>query len=115
VSAQDVAVFPLPADVTAEARESAKREIAKHTDIVGEDSRGIRLSGRQLGQTGPIWHYQYTRFYAVPRGFLAAGNDLREGVKVAFAERAEDLAAGFENPSVRELVEDELRFRKVIA
>ncbi|MDP9266206.1 MAG: hypothetical protein M3O91_08855 [Chloroflexota bacterium] len=115
MSAQDVAVFPLPADVTPEVRETARREIAKHTEIVGEDEHGIRLSGRQLGKTGPIWHFQYTRIYALPRGFLAAANDLREGVKVAFAERAEDLAASFENPAVRELIEDELRFRKVIA
>jgi len=41
-------------------------------------------------------------------------HDLREGIKVGFADEPAKLAECFEEPSVRELIEDELRFRKVI-
>ena len=106
--------FPLPFDASAEERATAKREIGKHTQVVGEAERAIRFVGEAVGQTGPVWHFQYTRLYRVPNGYLAAARDLHEGVKVAFAKDAESLAEGFENPLVREFIEDELRFRKVI-
>lgn len=110
----EVAEFPFPADVTDEERETARREIGKHTTIVGEEPDRIRFAGRWLGQTGPIWHFQYTRLYALPRGYLVAAHDLREGITVAFAEDAAQLPGSFENAQVREFIEDELRFRKVI-
>ncbi len=106
--------FPLPHDVSAEEREAAKREIGKHAQIVGVAERAIRFIGEQIGQTGPVWHLQYTRLYRLPNGYLAAARDLHEGVKVAFAKDAGSLAEGFANPLVREFIEDELRYRKVI-
>ncbi|HET7699304.1 MAG TPA: hypothetical protein VFM06_00385 [Candidatus Limnocylindria bacterium] len=106
--------FPLPYDVTAEERETVRREIAKHTQIVGEADRAIRFVGERIGQTGPVWHFQYTRLYRLPNGYLAAGRDMHEGMKIAFAADADSLAAAFENPLVGEFVEDELRFRGVI-
>ncbi len=84
----EIAEFPLPADVTDEERAVAKREIGKYTKIVGED--------------------------ALPKGYLAAGHDLHEGIKVAYAETPEDLPKAFANDLVREFVEDELRYRKII-
>ncbi len=109
------AEFPLPADVTDEERSTAKREIAKHAKIVGEEPGVIRFDGELVGQTGPVWHYQYTRMYRLPKGYLAAGHDLHEGIKVAFADDPAKLADVFaENETVREFLEDELRFRKVI-
>ncbi len=110
----DVAEFPLPADVTDDERSTAKREIGKHAIIVGEEPHAIRFEGRTIGQTGPVWHLQYTRLYALAKGYLVAAHDLHEGIKVAYTERAEDLQNAFENPVVREFIEDELRFRKVI-
>ena len=110
----EIAEFPLPADVTEEERATAKREIGKHSKIVGEEPRVIRFEGRLIGQTGPVWHFQYTRLYQLPKGYLAAGHDLHEGMKVAHAEKAEDLPKAFDNDLVREFVEDELRYRKII-
>jgi len=110
----EIAEFPLPADVTDEERAVAKREIGKYTKIVGEEPRVIRFAGRTIGQTGPVWHFQYTRLYALPKGYLAAGHDLHEGIKVAYAETPEDLPKAFANDLVREFVEDELRYRKII-
>jgi hypothetical protein len=110
----EVAEFPLPADATAEERATAKREIAKHTKIVGESGNVIRLEGELIGQTGPVWHFQYTRMYKLPRGYLAAAHDLHEGIKVAYADQPEGLPKAFENPLVREFLEDELRFRKIV-
>ena len=110
----EIAEFPLPADVTEEERATAKREIGKYTKIIGEEPRVIRFAGRTIGQTGPVWHFQYTRFYQLPKGYLAAGHDLHEGIKVAFAETPDDLPKAFENDLVREFVEDELRYRKII-
>jgi hypothetical protein len=43
-----------------------------------------------------------------------AARDLHEGVKVAFAKEPESLVDGFANPLVREFLEDELRYRKVV-
>ena len=106
--------FPLPADVTADERETARREIGRYTTIRGEEDRKIRFDGRTLGQTGPIWHFQYTRIFAVPKGYIVAAHDLREGIVVTHADRPEDLPATFGEPVVREFLEDELRFRKVI-
>ncbi|MEK7863289.1 MAG: hypothetical protein AAB295_08500 [Chloroflexota bacterium] len=106
--------FPLPYDVTPEERETARREIAKHTQVVGEADRAIRFVGEAIGQTGPIWHFQYTRLYRLPNGYLAAGRDMHEGMKVVFAVDAASLPAAFDNPLVREFLEDELRFRRVI-
>ena len=106
--------FPLPYDASDEERAAAKREIARHTQVLGEAERGVRFVGEAIGQTGPVWHFQYTRIYRVPNGFLVAGRDLHEGVKVSFAADAEHVADGFANPTVREFVEDELRFRKII-
>ena len=110
----EIAEFPLPADVTDDERATAKREIGKYSKILGEEPRVIRFAGRTIGQTGPVWHFQFTRLYALPKGYLAAGHDLHEGIKVAFAETAEDLPKAFENDLVREFVEDELRYRKII-
>lgn len=110
----EIAEFPLPADVTQEERATAKREIAKHSKIVGEEPRVIRFEGKLIGQTGPVWHFQYTRLYQLPKGYLAAGHDLHEGIKVAHADTPEDLPKAFDNDLVREFVEDELRFRKII-
>lgn len=110
----DIAEFPLPADVTDEERAAARDGIARHTTIREETPRCIRFDGRIIGQTGPIWHFQYTRLYALEKGFLAAGHELRQGIVVGYAETPEELPQCFEDPSVREFVEDELRFRGVI-
>jgi len=110
----EIAEFPLPADATEEERATAKREIGKYTQIVAEEPRLVRFAGRKIGQTGPVWHFQYIRLYQLPKGCLAAGHDLHEGIKVAYAETPEDLPKAFENDLVREFVEDELRYRKVI-
>jgi hypothetical protein len=110
----EIAEFPLPADATDEERSTAKREIGKYTTILGEEPRVIRFAGRLIGQTGPVWHFQYTRLYQLPKGYLAAGHDLHEGIKVAHADTPEDLPKAFENDLVREFVEDELRYRKII-
>jgi hypothetical protein len=110
----EITEFPLPADATQEERVTAKREIGKYSKIVGEEPRVIRFEGKLIGQTGPVWHFQYTRLYQLPKGYLAAGHDLHEGIEVAYAETAEDLPKAFENDLVREFVEDELRYRKVI-
>ena len=110
----ETAEFPLPYDATREERDAAKREIAKHTEVVGDGDGPIRFVGQSIGQTGPVWHFQYTRLYRLPNGFLVAARDLHEGVKVAFASDAESLAGAFANPVVREFIEDELRFRKII-
>ena len=110
----EVAEFPLSYDASDEERAAAKREIAKHTEVVADAPRAIRFKGVAIGQTGPVWHFQYTRLYRLPNGYLVAARDLHEGVKVAFAERPEALAEAFENPDVREFIEDELRYRHVI-
>jgi hypothetical protein len=114
MSEQDTAEFPLPADTNDDERAQAKREIAKHAEVVGEEPRLIRLKGKLLGQTGPNWHFQYTRIYALPKGFLAAGHDIREGIKVSYADDLAHVADGFENEGVREFIIDELRFRKLL-
>ena len=108
------AEFPLPFDATREEREAAKREIGKHTDVVKDDDKAITFAGEKIGQTGPVWHFQYTRIYRIPKGYLVAARDLHEGVKVAFAETPEGLAEAFENPVVREFLEDELKYRNVV-
>ena len=110
----EIAEFPLPADATDDERATAKREIGRHTKVLSEEPRVIRFEGKKIGQTGPVWHFQYIRLYALPNGYLAAGHDLHEGIKVARAETPEDLPKGFENDLVREFVEDELRYRKII-
>ena len=113
-TARETAEFPLPADVTAEERATALREIGAHAEILGDEPRRIRFRGRTLGQTGPIWHFQYTRVYAVAAGFLVAGHDLRDGIVVRHADDLETVTAGFGTAGVREFIEDELRFRKVL-
>lgn len=110
----ETAEFPLPIDATDEERAAARDGIARHATVRGETPRAIRFDGRVIGQTGPIWRFQYTRLYAVEKGYLAAGHDLRAGIVVGFAEKAEQLPEVFESPVVREFVEDELRFRKII-
>jgi hypothetical protein len=110
----EIAEFPLPADVTQEERATAKREIGKYTKIVSDTDQTIRFNGELIGQTGPVWHFQYTRMYKLPKGYLAAAHDLHEGIKVAHADRPEALPQAFENPLVREFLEDELRFRKIL-
>ena len=110
----ETAEFPLPADATDEERATAKREIGKHTKIVEATDDAIRFEGEVIGQTGPVWHFQYTRMYRLPKGYLAAAHDLHEGIKVAYADDAAALPRAFENPLVREFLEDELRFRKVV-
>ena len=114
MSEQDVAEFPLPADASDDERAQAKSEIGKHAELVDEASRMIRIKGRLLGKTGPNWHFQYTRIYALPTGFLAAGHDIREGIKVSYADTLEHVADGFEDEGVREFIIDELRFRKLL-
>jgi hypothetical protein len=114
MSEQDAAEFPLPADTTDAERAQAKREIGKHAEIVGEEPQLIRLRGKLLGKTGPNWHFQYTRIYALPRGFLAVGHDIRAGIKVSYADELAHVADGFENEGVREFIDDELRFRKLL-
>ena len=114
MSEQDTADFPLPADTTDAERAQAKREIGKHAQIVGEEPRVLKLKAKLLGQTGPNWHFQYTRIYALPKGFLAAGHDIREGIKVSYSDDLASVADGFENEGVREFIIDELRFRKVL-
>ncbi len=104
----EIAEFPLPADVTDEERATAKREIGKYAKIVGDTDDVIRFNGELIGQTGPVWHFQYTRMYKLPKGYLAAAHDLHEGIKVAYADQAEGLPKAFENPLVREFLEDEL-------
>jgi hypothetical protein len=110
----EIAEFPLPADATEEERTTAKREIAKYTKIVSATDDAIRFEGELIGQTGPVWHFQYTRMYKLPKGYVAAAHDLHEGIKVAFADRPEGLPKAFENPLVREFLEDELRFRGIV-
>lgn len=114
MSEQDTAEFPLPADANDEERAQARREIGKHAEIVREEPRLLVLKGRLLGKTGPNWHFQYTRIYALPKGFLAAGHDIREGIKVSYADDLAHVADAFEDEGVREFVIDELRFRKLL-
>jgi len=110
----ETAEFPLPFDASPDEREAAKREIAKYTEVNKEDDHAITFVGEKIGQTGPVWHLQYTRIYRVPKGYLVAARDLHEGVKVAFAQTPEELTRAFENPVVREFIEDELRYRNII-
>jgi len=110
----ETAEFPLAFDATSSERESAKREIAKYTKVIAEREGGIEFEGTKIGQTGPVWHFQYTRVYRVPNGYLVAARDLHEGIKVAFAKTPEGLTETFDNPVVREFIEDELRYRKII-
>ena len=110
----EIAEFPLPSDATDEERATAKREIGKYAKIVSATNDAIRFEGELIGQTGPVWHIQYTRLYRIPKGYLVAARDLHEGVKVAFAQTPEGLAEAFENPVVREFIEDELRYRKIV-
>jgi len=110
----ETAEFPLPADVTDEERSTAKQEIAKYTKVVSDTEDAIGFNGELIGQTGPVWHFQYTRMYKLPKGYLAAAHDLHEGIKVVYADDAAGLPRAFENPLVREFLEDELRFRKIV-
>lgn len=110
----EIAEFPLPADATDEERATAKREIGKYTKIVSATDSAIKFEGELIGQTGPVWHFQYTRMYKLPKGYLAAAHDLHEGIRVAHADRPEELPKAFENSLVREFLEDELRFRKIV-
>jgi hypothetical protein len=106
--------FPFPFDATDEERATARTEIGKYTRIVGEERDRIRFAGRPLGQTGPIHRFQYLRMYELPKGFLVAGHELREGIKVFHADSAEALPRCFAHEGVAEFIEDELRFRGVI-
>ncbi len=110
----EVTEFPLPFDATDDERTTARTEIGKYTRIVDEEKGAVRFAGRTLGQTGPIWRFQYLRMYQLPKGFLVAGHELREGIKVFYADSAEALPRCFEHEGVQELIEDELRFRGVI-
>ncbi len=110
----EVTEFPLPHDATDEERATARTEIGKYTRVTGGDERAVRFAGKTIGQTGPIWHFQYLRMYHLPKGYLVAGHDLREGIRVGHADSAEDLPRCFEHEGVREFIEDELRFRGVI-
>ncbi len=111
----EVTSFPLPADVDDEERSSLREALARHTRIVAEDASNVRFEGAQIGQTGPVHHLQYIRLYRLGDGFLAIAHDLREGMKVSFAKTSEELPATFTEPTVREFVEDELRYRGVIS
>jgi hypothetical protein len=114
MSEQDTAEFPLPADATDEERAQAKREIGRYAEVLEERPNGLTIKAKLLGKTGPIWHFQYTRIYALPKGFLAAGHDIREGIKVSYADELQHVADGFENDGVREFILDELRFRRLL-
>ena len=111
----ETATFPLPFDATPQDLDKAKQEFAKYTQVVGAEGRELTIAAEQIGQTGPVWHFQYTRLYRLPNGFLAAARDIHEGVKVVFAKDAESLAEALaDNAVVREFIEDELRYRKII-
>ena len=114
MSEQDTAEFPFPADASDDERSQAKNEIGRHAKIIEGTPHGLRIRAKLLGQTGPIWHFQYTRIYALPKGFLAAGHDIRDGIKVSYADLLEHVADGFENEGVHEFILDELRFRGVL-
>lgn len=114
MSEPDIAEFPLPADATDDERAEAKRAIGAHTEVVGETPHAIKLKGTLLGKTGPNWHFQYTRIYRLPTGYLAAAHDIREGIKVSYADELAHVADAFENEGVREFIIDELRFRKLL-
>ena len=114
MSEQDTAEFPLPADASDEERAQAKREIGAHAKILEETPHGLRIAAKLLGQTGPIWHFHYTRIFALPTGYLAAGHDIREGIKVSYAADLAHVADGFENEGVHEFILDELRFRGLL-
>ncbi|CAN5152602.1 hypothetical protein BH18CHL2_BH18CHL2_02700 [soil metagenome] len=109
----ETAVFPLPVDASEEEREAARSQIAKHTAVHEVGPSSIAFEGRAIGQTGPVWHLQYTRLYALPTGYLVAAHDLREGIVVRYAGTPEKLAESFEQPAVREFIDDELRFRGI--
>ena len=110
----ETAEFPLPHDASTEERETARREIAKYTKVISDTDQAVTFEGEKIGQTGPVWHIQYTRLYRIPKGYLVAARDLHEGVKVMFAQTPEGLAEAFENPVVREFIEDELRYRNIV-
>jgi len=114
MSEQVTAEFPLPADTSDDERAQAEREIGRHAQILGRAAHALTIAGTALGQTGPIWHFQYTRIYALPTGYLAAGHDIREGIKVSYADELDHVADQFENEGVREFIIDELRFRKLL-
>lgn len=111
---EQIAEFPFPFDATDEERATARMEIAKHTRILEEEKGRLRFEGRALGQTGPIHRFQYFRIYQVPKGFLVAGHELREGIKVFHADTADAIPHCFTNEGVAEFIADELRFRGVI-
>ena len=115
MSEHDTAEFPFPADATDEERAQAKQLIGTHARIVEETPRGLKIGAALLGQTGPIWHFQYTRIYKLATGFLAAGHDIREGIKVSHADELEHVADDLGNDGVREFILDELRFRGLLA
>ena len=106
--------FPFPYDVTDDERAAVRSELGKYARIVSEDSKAIRFEGKALGQTGPIWRFQYLRMYQLHTGFLVAGHELREGINVFHADSAEALPRCFAHEGVAEFIEDELRFRGVI-
>jgi hypothetical protein len=108
------ATFPLPADVTDDERRQLREGIAPYTRVIREEPNAFQIDAEQVGQTGPVHHFQYIRLYRVGSGVLAIGHDLREGMKIAFAEHASELPARFETDTVREFIEDELRYRHVI-
>ena len=110
----ETAEFPLPYDASTDERETARREIAKYAKVIGETDQAITFEGEKIGQTGPVWHFQYTRLYRIPKGYLVAARDLHAGVTVAFSQTPEGLAEAFENPVVREFIEDELRYRNIV-
>lgn len=114
MSEQDIAEFPLPADASDEERAQAKAEIGAYTRVIETAPHGLRIEATLLGQTGPIWHFQYTRIYALSQGYLAAGHDIRDGIKVSHAADLEHVADGFANDGVREFILDELRFRGLL-
>ncbi len=108
------ATFPLPADVTEDERRALREGIAGHATVLGEDATSFRFEGEPVGQTGPVHRFQYLRLYRIAAGYLAIGHDLRDGVVIRFASSAEALPTQFEPETVREFVEDELRFRRII-
>lgn len=114
MSEPDTAEFPLPADASDAERAQAKTAIGAYAPVLNASPHALRIRATLLGQTGPIWHFQYTRIYALPKGFLAAGHDIRDGIMVSHADELAHVADGFANDGVREFILDELRFRGLL-
>src|SRR5437773_10982569 len=100
----ETAEFPLAFDATNDERDAAKREIGRYTEVRADADKANRFVGQSLGQTGPAWHYKYTRIYKDPKSYLVEARDLHEGMMVAFAETLQQLTEQLDNPVLREVI-----------